>query len=190
MIALAIMFLIMFKVFSDDPEIALVIGEPYEDMRQRSTAYISPALPGETWFSVPDSDTRLNFMDAQYGFVTPLARFFTVIYDNGLINSVRLSPQIEPLLFGDALKIVLDLQEQWHRTGWTPTRPDDFPPIADTLTWRDRLQRNSLSGKTFWNAHNKYQVMLGIRRFKDPNNPGDERYLISLSVADVWVKPL
>ena len=34
------------QLLSDEPEIALVIGEPYEDMRQRSTATIGPAIPG------------------------------------------------------------------------------------------------------------------------------------------------
>ena len=37
---------------SDEPEIALVIGEPYEAMRQRSSASIGPAIPGHAWFSL------------------------------------------------------------------------------------------------------------------------------------------
>ena len=29
-----------------------------------------------------------------------------------------MSPQIEPLLLDDTLKVVLDLQEQWRNAGW------------------------------------------------------------------------
>lgn len=189
LIAMAAFFLLALKVFSDEPEIALVIGEPYEDMRKRSTAYISSALPGQTWFNIPSSDARLNFIDAQYGFVTPLARFFTVIYDKGLINSVRMSPQIEPLLLDDTLKVVLDLQDQWRRTGWTSTRPDEFPPIAGTAAWRERIQQSRNGIKTYWQAGDQYQIMLVVGRFADVRHPGEERYLISLSLAEPWVKP-
>ncbi|MDX8001223.1 hypothetical protein FE394_19085, partial [Xenorhabdus sp. Reich] len=75
--------------FSREPEIALVIGEPYEDMRQRSSADIAPHLPGHAWYNVPKTDARLRFTDPMYGFVTPPARFFTVMFDDGIINSVR-----------------------------------------------------------------------------------------------------
>ncbi|POA16729.1 hypothetical protein C1886_25700, partial [Pseudomonas sp. FW300-N1A1] len=97
-----------------EKEIVLMIGEPYEAMRQRSSAAIGPAIPGQVSFNMPQSDARLLFTDPQYGFVTPLARFFTVIYRNELIYSVRMSPQIEPLLLDDTLKVVLELQEQWR----------------------------------------------------------------------------
>ena len=49
-----------------------------------------------------------------------------------LISSVRMSPQIEPLLLDETLKVVLDLQEQWRQGGWTPIRVKDFPSFADT----------------------------------------------------------
>ncbi|CAI8763884.1 hypothetical protein EMIT0P218_170068 [Pseudomonas sp. IT-P218] len=51
------------QVLSDEPEIALLIGEPYEAMRQRSSASIGPAVPGHSWFSIPKSDARLRFID-------------------------------------------------------------------------------------------------------------------------------
>ena len=69
-------------VLSDDPEIALTLDEPWEDMRQRSSAVISPAIPNEIWFRMPKSDARLRFIDPIYGFETPLARFLTI----GFIN--------------------------------------------------------------------------------------------------------
>ncbi|MCX2901708.1 hypothetical protein ORL50_28700, partial [Pseudomonas mandelii] len=96
------------RMLSDDPEISLVIGEPWEDMRKRSTADIGPAIPGHYWFRSIESDARLRFNDPQYGFVTPLARFFTISFDDEKISNVRMSPQIEPLLLDDTLQIVLD----------------------------------------------------------------------------------
>ena len=50
---------------SGEPEIALVIGEPYEAMRQRSSAAIAPAIPREASFNIPKSDARLRFTDPQ-----------------------------------------------------------------------------------------------------------------------------
>ena len=56
------------------------------------------------------------------------------------INGVRMSPQIEPLLLDDTLKVVLDLQEQWRNAGWVPIRVNDFPSFADTPQWRAQLR--------------------------------------------------
>ncbi|VVO86147.1 hypothetical protein PS862_02096 [Pseudomonas fluorescens] len=174
------------QALSGEPEIALVIGEPYEAMRQRSSAPIGPAIPGHSWFSIPKSDARLRFVDTQFGFVTPLARYFTVMFDDELINGVRMSPQIEPLLLDDTLKVVLDLQAQWRKGGWKPIWVTDFPSFADTSQWRAQLQDGHRISKAYWQADNQYQVMLAIRRFKDDKRPTDERYLITLALASPW----
>ncbi|WP_095083799.1 hypothetical protein [Pseudomonas sp. Irchel s3h17] len=172
-----------------EKEIVLMIGEPYEAMRQRSSAAIGPAIPGQVSFNIPQSDARLLFTDPQYGFVTPLARFFTVIYRNELIYSVRMSPQIEPLLLDDTLKVVLDLQEQWRKAGWTPIRIKSFPSFADTPQWRARLRDVNKGGTAYWRAGDKYQVMLAVNRFKDYKRPIEERYLITLQLATPWGRP-
>ena len=189
--ALAVAALIAWAAIAaqSEKEIVLMIGEPYEAMRQRSSAAIGPAIPGQVSFNIPQSDARLLFTDPQYGFVTPLARFFTVIYRNELIYSVRMSPQIEPLLLDDTLKIVLDLQEQWRKAGWIPTRANDFPPFADTPQWRAQLRDVSKGGTTYWQAGNQYQVMMVVNRFRDYKHPTEERYLIKLQLATPWVKP-
>ncbi|VVO14996.1 hypothetical protein [Pseudomonas fluorescens] len=176
------------QVQSGEPEIALVIGEPWDAMRQRSSATIDPAIPGHYWGRLPKSDARLRFIDPQYGFVTPLARFFTISFDDERVGNVRMSPQIEPLLLDDTLKVVLDLQEQWRIGGWTPTRTD-FPSFADTPQWRARLRDVNKGGKTYWQAGNQYQVMLVVNRFRDDKRPTEERYLIKLQLATPWVKP-
>jgi hypothetical protein len=101
-----------------DPEIALKIGEPWEDMRKRSSAKIDPTMDGEIWFEIPKTDARMRFVDDQYGFVTPPARFFTVNSNaKGQVTGVRMSPQVEPLLMDDAMKVVQDLQNQWRQAG-------------------------------------------------------------------------
>lgn len=45
--AVAVLLIVaVIRALSDEPEIALMIGEPWEAMRQRSSAVIAPAFPG------------------------------------------------------------------------------------------------------------------------------------------------
>ncbi|MGF6203333.1 hypothetical protein [Pseudomonas laurylsulfatiphila] len=190
--ALAVISLLMLaviKVLLGDAEVALMIGEPWEDMRQRSSASIDPAIAGHYWGQMPKSDARLRFADPQYGFVTPLARFFSVSFDDERVSNVRMSPQIEPLLLDDTLKVVLDLQEQWRKAGWTPIRVNEDPPFADTPEWRAQLRDVNKGGTSYWHAGNRYQVMLVVGRFKDKKRPTEERYLITLALATPWTNP-
>jgi hypothetical protein len=171
----------------DDPEIALLIGEPWEDMRQRSTASIGPAIPNEYWGRYPKTNARLRLVDPQYGFVTPKARFFAISFRNERVGSVRMSPQVEPLLLDDALKVFLDIQNQWRAGGWVPMRRISAPPIEDTPEWRARLRDPNKGGRTFWQAGDKYQALFYIHRFKDDRHPDEERYLITLNLAKPWL---
>jgi len=185
-VAAALLIAWVIRALPNEPEIVLMIGEPWEDMRERSSAAIDSAIPGHYWGTLPKSDARLRFLDPQYGFLTPLARFFTVSFNSDQsISSVRISPQIEPLLLDDTLRIVLDLQKQWRLGGWIPIRP----PIDDTLHWRTRLRDERKGGTTYWQAGNQFQAMLIVGRFEDDKHPNEERYLITLQVARPWVKP-
>jgi len=186
----ALLTLAAIEALSDEPEIALLIGEPWENMRQRSSAAIDPAIAGHFWGRLPKSDARLRFIDPQYGFITPLARYFTITSNRDeSINGVHMSPQIEPLLLDDALKVVLDLQDQLRKAGWTPIRIEEDPPIADTPEWRARLRDVNKGGTSYWHANDKYQVMLVVHRFKDVKHPTEERYLITLELATPWTNP-
>ncbi|MNY60898.1 hypothetical protein D3C86_1975130 [compost metagenome] len=100
-----------------------------------------------------------------------------------------MSPQIEPLLLDDTLKVVLDLQDQLRNTGWTAIRVNEDPPFADTPQWRARLRDVNKGGTSYWHAGNQYQVMLIVNRFRDQNRPTEERYLITLSLATPWTNP-
>ena len=190
LLVFALMIEMVIHLFADEPEIALLLGEPWENMRQRSSAAIAPAIPGQYWGRLPKSDARLRFIDPEYGFVTPLARFFTVSFDKEQrVSSIRMSPQIEPLLLDDTLKVVLDLQEQWHKAGWKPVRDESNPPFADTPEWRAQLRDVNRGGSTYWRANNQYQVMLVVGRFRDDSRPTEERYLITLELATPWGHP-
>ncbi|MDX7987035.1 hypothetical protein FE392_06775 [Xenorhabdus sp. 12] len=174
--------------YSNKPEIALMIGEPYENMRQRSSADIAPHLPGHAWYNVPKTDARLRFIDPKYGFVTPPARFFTVMFDDGIIDGVRMSPQIEPLLYNDAIKIVLELQDQWRNAGWVLTLPKEVPALVDTPELHENLRNmKGGAGTTYWQANDQYQIMLSMALFEDVRHPDEERYLITLALAKPWV---
>lgn len=190
-VSIAIVGLILisgfFHSFAAEPEIALVYGEPWEDMRQRSSAKIAPAIPDEIWFRMPKSDARLRFIDPHYGFVTPLARFFAITFNKGEVRNIRMSPQVEPLLLDDALKVVLDLQDQWRANGWVAMRRISAPPFADTPQWRALFRDKNKVGVTYWQAGGRYQVLLGLNRFKDTRNPGQERYMIMLDLGKPWL---
>lgn len=190
-VSIAIVGLILisgfFHSFAAEPEIALVYGEPWEDMRQRSSAKIAPAIPDEIWFRMPKSDARLRFIDPHYGFVTPLARFFAITFNKGEVRNIRMSPQVEPLLLDDALKVVLDLQDQWRANGWVAMRRLSAPPFADTPQWRALFRDKNKVGVTYWQAGGRYQVLLGLNRFKDTRNPGQERYMIMLDLGKPWL---
>ncbi|PHM70298.1 hypothetical protein [Xenorhabdus sp. KJ12.1] len=192
LIILGLAGIYLYHVFySREPaEIALVIGEPYEEMRQRSSAVIDPHMPGHAWYNTPKTDARLRFIDPKYEFVTPPARFFTVMFDDGVIDGVRMSPQIEPLLYDDAIKIVLDLQEQWHKAGWVLTKAKERPALANTPELHAQLRSmKGGAGTTFWQAGEQYQIMLNIALFHDDAHPDEERYLITLQIAEPWIKP-
>lgn len=169
-----------------EPEIAVEMGGTYEDMLKRSSALFTDPFPGHVWFGIPRVDARLRFIDPQYGFTTPLARFFTVGFNDNVIQDIRMSPQIEPLLLDDALKVVLDLQDQWRRGGWISKGQKDFPAIADTPEWRAQLRDVNKGGTTYWQAGDKYQAMLIVHRFKYSKRPDEERYMITLNVAKPW----
>jgi hypothetical protein len=177
------------RLSTDEPEIALMLGEPWKDMRRRSSASIGPAISGAYWGTMPKSDARLRFIDPQYGFVSPTARFFMIRYNEMRVADLSLSPQIEPLLLDDTLKVVLDLQEQWRKGGWEPIRVSSNPPFADTPEWRARLRNVNGGGTSYWRARDKYQVMLVVGRFRDDRNPTEERYLMTLALATPWGPP-
>ena len=188
LIVAALLVFATVRLFGAEPEIALIPGEPWEDMRQRSSAAIEPAISGHHWFSIPKTDARLRLVDPQYGFITPLARFFTIGFTDDRVDGIRMSPQIEPLLLDDTLKVVLDLQEQWRKGGWIPVRVKDDPPFADTPEWRAQLRDVNQGGWSYWQAGDKYKLMMGVNRFKDDRNPTEERYLIKLELTKQRLK--
>ncbi|HEX4551303.1 hypothetical protein [Pseudomonas sp.] len=172
----------------DDPVITVKMGGTYEYMEAHSTAGFKAWGRGGSGVSggIPKTDARLRFIDSQYGFETPLARFFTLTFIGNLVSDIRISPQIEPLLIDDALKVVLDLQAQWCAKGWKPMGTRRNPTMADTPEWRAYFRQGVLSGLSYWQAGDKYQAMLSLARFRDSRHPDQERYLITLEVGEPW----
>jgi hypothetical protein len=167
-------------------EIALVIGGTYEEMFKGSSArFTSPYPGGGVWPAVPKSEVQLRFTDPQYGFITPKSADLLVIFKDNIVQNLTMYPQVEPLLLDDALKVVLDLQDQWRRGGWINKLQRRFPSFADTPEWRAQL-RDFYGETAFWYAGDKYQATLTVHRFKDRRHPEEERYRIILGVGEPW----
>lgn len=176
----------LIESLSQEPVIALEMGGTYETLRKYSSVPFSPKVSGHVWMGLPKTDARLRLIDPQYEFVTPRARFFTVVFDDNVASSIRMSPQVEPLLLDDALKVALDLQDQWRGSGWRVAGRKRFPPFADTPEWRAQLRDVNKGGKAYWKAGKKYQVLMHMHRFKYNKRPDEERYLITLSIGAPW----
>ncbi|WP_341238039.1 hypothetical protein [uncultured Limnobacter sp.] len=167
-------------------EIALIIGEPWKDMQARSTAEIADHIPNEIWYRMPKELAYLRFADPKHGFVTPPAKFFTVSFDDDAsIRSVRMSPQVEPLPLQEALEIVLDLQNQWRKSGWEVMYPDENPPYENSALLVEKMTRCA-PDSTYLEVKGKYQIMLIMACYKDERYPDEQRFLISLSMGKPW----
>ena len=166
-------------------EIALIIGEPWKNMQTRSTAKIADDIPDEIWYRVPKELAYLRFSDSDYEFVTPPAKFFTIGFNRGKIDSIRMSPQIEPLPLQEALDVVLDLQDQWKKSGWELMYPDEHPPYENSAIFFEKMSRCA-PDSTYWQVKDKYQIMLIMSCFKDERHPDEKRFLITLSMAKPW----
>ncbi|HEY1057713.1 MAG TPA: hypothetical protein VGE55_03165 [Limnobacter sp.] len=163
-------------------EIALIIGEPWKDMQARSTARIGDDIPDEIWFREPKDLAYLRFADPQYEFRTPPAKFFAIGFNRGKIDSIRMSPQIEPLPLQDALNIILNLQEQWRKSGWDLDDPIGFPAYENNSFWIDAL-KNCAANSTYWDAGERYELMVVASCYKDERHPNEQRYLVTISLG-------
>jgi hypothetical protein len=164
-------------------EIALIIGEPWKDMQARSTAEIGPVFKDSNWYRQPKELSYLRFADTQYGFATPPAKFFTVSFDEKAnVRSVRMSPQVEPLPLQEALDIVLDLQNQWRKSGWELDEPEEYPAYDNTPVWHEALKKCAALS-THWNAGKLYQLMIVITCYEDTRYPDNKGYLVTISMG-------
>jgi hypothetical protein len=77
-------------------EVALTLGEPYDQVRQQSRSTLPPLEPDAAWGGFVIRPARFRFADPAHGFVTPAAKILNVGYDkHGNVWSVTLSPQVE-----------------------------------------------------------------------------------------------
>ena len=168
-------------------EVVLTMGEPYEQVRKQSRSTLTAVEPGANWAGVIDRPARLRFVDPQFGFSTPAAKFMMVSYDeHGRISGVTMSPQIETLPLDQTMMVVTDLQAQLRRGGWHETLVTDHPPITDSPTVRARI-RECAAPTGYWQAGDKYQISVNVRCFRSDDQPNDERFLITVDVARPWL---
>lgn len=163
-------------------EIALIIGEPWKDMQTRSTAEIADDIPDEIWYRMPKELAYLRFADPKYKFTTPPAKYFSILFNRGIIYSVRMSPQVEPLPLQEALDIVLDLQNQWRKSGWELQDPIENPPYEDSTEWRKAIEQCT-AYSTYWQVKNLYSIAIAIGCFKDDRHPDEKRYLTTMAIG-------
>lgn len=169
-------------------EIALIIGEPWRDMQLRSSAKIADDIPGEIWSRLPEELSYLRFADPEHEFTTPPAKYLSVGFNRGHIDSVRMSPQVEPLPLQEALDVILNLQEQWRKSGWMVTDPEQDPAHENNAHWKEEILKCH-APVTFWHVPDKYQVVVGISCFGDTTNPEKRRFLINFSMGKHRYKP-
>jgi hypothetical protein len=164
-------------------EVVLTLGEPYEQVRQQSRSTL-PVATGDNSFNLHVTRPAVfRFSDPTFGFVTPQARFLSLYADtHGKVTLVTLSPQVDTLPLDDAMAILVDLQNQLRRGGWTPFRSAGSRPIDDTLATRNAI-RLCEAPTTRWQADDKYQVSLNIRCFRTDDRPDSERYLITMDLG-------
>lgn len=166
-------------------EVALKLGEPWEDMRERSSARIDPATSQYFVGTLLKFNARLRLVDPQYGFVTPVGRNLSVSLGPGqTVGHSSLELHTEHLLLDDAWEILRDMQEQWRNAGWTPFNIGPFPPFAETPDEYAKLKYGNRRGNFYWRAADEYEVKLGIHGFESSERPGEIRYRLRLQLSE------
>ena len=132
---------------------------------------------------------KFRFDDPVYGFTTPAAVFLQMGFDadTSRIDSVSLSPQLKPLPLEDAIAIVTELQGKLRHAGWQPFQYSYWRAIEDTPQFR-RLIRECKDPMAVWNGGAEYQVTLDVGCFSIPQQPGAERYVITLGLGHPFYK--
>lgn len=95
-----------------------------------------------------------------------------------------MSPQIEALPLKETLDVVVNLEKQLERSGWTMCKATDFSGSA----YKDdpKLVEKLWGGKSpgvYWRAGSKYGLNYDTGRFSGDPAKGDDRYLITISLG-------
>ncbi len=193
-VLLVVLIYVIDQMLPPYPELVVEIGGTYENMIERSSSRFSPLISGHVWYGEAKSPAKLRFVDPQYGFTAPASRTLYVSFDDNVVTHLSARPQTRPLTLDEALEVVLGLQDQWRAAGWYEFDPRDNPAIADTPQWRKKLRDAPNGNSAYWQAENKYQVVLRLNQSFNPDDPDikpdDERYRLRLDVTDViWPVP-
>ena len=191
---MAVLIYIIDRTLPPYPELVVEICGTYDDMIERSSSRFSPYFHARSWYGGVKSPAKFRFLDPQYGFTAPASHIVYVNFDWNIVESFSLFPQTEPLMFDEALKVALDLQDQWRAGGWYEFDPRDNPAFENTPEWRAKLRDARNGSRTYWQAEKKYQVMLTFGRTLNERYPGfkpeDQRYKVGVYLSKArWLAP-
>lgn len=171
----------------DDVVVLDAIGEPYEQVRERSHSTL-PRLTELNFVNLYVTRPAIfRFNDPADGFTTPPAKFLSLgAIKEKRVDAVTLSPQLEALPLDTSMHILVDLQNQLRRGNWRPIRVMDDPPIENTFATRASIRRCN-DPTAYWQAKDKLQISLNIRCFQRNGHRSEDRYLITLQLARAFV---
>lgn len=173
----------IYTTFKPSDIVVLRLGESYEQVRERSRSTLPSRDP--SWGPLASVIAKLHFDDPEYGFTTPVSVFLSMGYSgpqNSNVDSVQLSPQLEPLSIDEVLTIVMNIQDQLLKRGWHPFQYSRMRPIEDTPQFR-RLIRECDFPMSVWNGGEKFQVTIDVGCHSIPQQPGKERYVVTLELG-------
>lgn len=98
-----------------------------------------------------------------------------------------MSPQTETLPLKETLDVVVDLEKQLERSGWTMCKAIEYPAYKNDPKIVEKLL-NGKSPSVFWRAGDKYMLTYDTGRFSGNSSKGDDRYLITISLGGgIWL---
>jgi hypothetical protein len=176
------------------PKLVIAIGEPYSQMIKNSTPNLISGDPNEyPNFSTVTQPVPVYFNDAQYGFVIS-THISDILINYSNLNSdankafvssisIHIPAKNSPsyLSLNDALALMVNLQNQWQKSGWILAKSPTHQRIyANTLEVRALIKEENFPAE-IWNGGKKYQINAEINQEGD--NIEKNRYWITLDIG-------
>ena len=178
--------LIWVLIPSKPKEVALYIGQPFDEIQKSSTYPLDPWYPRNGWTQFITKPVVLRFSDPKYGFVLPPTKLLSISYSNSRVIIVDASPQLETLPLDEALALAESIRAQLIKGGWVLDEDDleqeGYPEVYSRISQYPGGPKGR--GPTqYWRADNKYRLYFYFRRFTDPDGKWNGKYLITIEVS-------
>ena len=185
-IVLLVSALVWTQIPSKPKEVALYIGQPFDETQRNSTYPLDPWYPKNGWGQDIVKPVIFRFNDPKYGFVLPLTKFLGISYDAQRAVVVRVSPQLETLPLEEALALAESIRTQLRKGGWVLDHEffheDVYPEIYERISrYPGGAKGHAPSG--FWHAGDKYELYFYLQAFINPDGKWNGKYLITLSIG-------